>query len=230
VALTLAFLQARMRSTRLAGKALLRIQGKSILQRSIERLRAADGLDDVVVLTTHHDEDDAIVKEAGMLGAPVFRGPDLDVLARFRQAADLFRPDIIVRATADNPLIDIGTTGRIVRRVIADNLDYCVEVDLPVGAATEAITRPALETVDRLGGLEHHREHVTIYIKEHRDEFRTGFADPPAALRRPDVWITVDTPADFAFVECLIKRIPEGCSPVPLEEYLELLRMNTVPR
>jgi len=230
VALTLAFLQARMGSTRLAGKALLPIQGKSILQRSIERLRAADGLDDVVVLTTHHDEDDAIVKEASMLGAPVFRGPDLDVLARFRQAADLFRPDIIVRATADNPLIDIGTTGRIVSRVIADNLDYCVEVDLPVGAATEAITRSALETVDRLGGLEHHREHVTIYVKEHRDEFRTCFADPPAALRRPDVWITVDTPADFAFVECLIKGIPEGCSPVPLEEYLELLRMNTVPR
>jgi len=219
-----------MDSTRHPGKVLLRIQGKSILQRCIDRLRAADGLDDAVILTTRHNEDDAVVEEANRLGVAVFRGPDLDVLARFRQAADLFRPDIIVRATADNPLIDIGTTGRIVSRVITDDLDYCVEVGLPVGAATEAITRPALETVDRLGCLEHHREHVTIYVKEHRDEFRTCFADPPAELRHPDMRITIDTPADFAFVEGLIKSFPEGCSPVPLEEYLALTRMITVFR
>ena len=69
--------------------------------------------------------------------------------------------------------------------------------------------------------MPHHREHVTIYIKEHREGFRTAFPDPPEVLRLPDLRITVDTPADLAFVESLIGSIPEGVSPIPLVEYLE---------
>ena len=47
-----AFLQARMGSTRLPGKVLMKIHGQSILERAIRRLRAAPAIDDVVVLTT----------------------------------------------------------------------------------------------------------------------------------------------------------------------------------
>ena len=218
---TLGFLQARMGSTRLPGKVLLRVQGKSILERAVERLRAARALDGVVVLTTTLDEDNVLVEEACRLGLECYRGPDRDVLARFRQAAALFQPDIIVRATADNPLIDIGSVDRIVDRLLADNLDYCMERNLPVGAATEAITSAALARVDQLGRMPHHREHVTIYIKEHREEFRAAFPDPPKELRLPDVRITVDTREDFRFVARLIRRIPDSCPPIPLLSYLE---------
>jgi spore coat polysaccharide biosynthesis protein SpsF len=221
VVLTLAFLQARMGSTRLPGKVLMQIQGKSILERAVERLQAADSLDGTVVLTTLRDEDERVAVEARRLGVECFRGPDRDVLARFCQAADQFRPDIIVRATADNPLIDIGSANRIVAKLRAENLDYCMERQLPVGAATEAVTRAALARVDHLGLLPHHREHVTIYIKEHRGEFRTAFPDPPPSLQLPDVRITVDTPEDFVAVEEIIHRIPEPGPPIPLLTYLE---------
>jgi spore coat polysaccharide biosynthesis protein SpsF len=222
VAYTLGFIQARMGSTRLPGKVLMQMNGKSILQRVVERLRAAHFLDGVVVLTTRCEADQAVVEEARRLGAEVFRGPDLDVLARFVQAAEVFHPDVIVRATADNPLADIGSVDRIVQRLGAEDLDYCMENHLPVGAATEAITRPALQRVDRLGLLPHDREHVTIYIKEHLEAFRAVFPDPPQALRRPDLRITVDTEADFMFVESLIHAIPEIGPPIPLECYLGL--------
>ena len=221
--LTLAFVQARMASTRLPGKALLRIQGKSILERVIGRLRVARLLNCVVVLTTNRDDDDVIAQEARRLGVEVYRGPALDVLARFRQAADVFRPDVILRATADNPLIDIGSVDRILQRLEAGNLDYCVERNLPIGAATEAITRVALEEVDRRGRLPHHREHVTIYVKEHLEDFRTAFPDPPEALRAPHLRVTVDTPADLSFVEGLICSVPEHGTPIPLEDYLNRL-------
>jgi len=230
MALTLAFLQARMRSTRLPGKVLLAIQGRSILERAVERLRAARLLDGVVVLTTSLDEDEAVVAEARRLGVEAYRGPDRDVLARFRQAADLFRPDVIVRATADNPLIDIGSIDRIIRTLRSNSLDYCVERDLPLGGATEAVTRPALEGVDSLARLPYHREHVTIYIKEHREDFRTEFPFPPEALRRPDLRITVDTPGDFAFVTSLIEAIPDTGGPIPLDEYLNTIRPASAPR
>jgi spore coat polysaccharide biosynthesis protein SpsF len=221
--LTHGFLQARMGSTRLPGKILMRIQGKTILERAVERLRASRSLHGVAVLTTTRDEDEQVAHEARRLGADVYRGPDLDVLTRFREAADIFRPDVIVRATADNPLIDIGSVDRILRLLHDEELDYCMESHLPIGAATEAVARAALTIADRLGNLPHHREHVTIYIKEHSSDFRTAFPDPPIELQRPDLRITVDTAADFAFVDGLIRMIPEEKAPIPLERYLGLM-------
>ncbi len=220
---TMAFLEARMGSTRLPGKVLLQIQGKSILERAVERLRAAPSLDRIAVLTTSLEEDEAVVAEARRLKVEVYRGPAFDVLARFRKAADLFIPDVIVRATADNPLIDIGSIDRIVHVLTTKNLDYCMENNLPVGAATEAFTPLALERADQRGRMPHHREHVTIYIKEHQDDFRAEFPDAPPPVRFPELRVTVDTPADFVFVENLIYKIPENGAPVPLEEYIDLL-------
>ena len=228
--LTLAFLQARMGSTRLPGKVLMRIHGKSILERAVERLRLAGHVDGVVVLTTILDEDEAVVAEARRLGVESYRGPVHDVLSRFTHAAQCFRPDVVIRATADNPMIDIGSVDRIVAEIKGEDLDYCMERNLPVGAATEAITVPALEEVDRLGRLPHHREHVTIYVKEHREDFRTAFPDPPEALRFPDLRITVDTADDFAFVESLIGSIPEAGAPAALENYIDMIRLTPARR
>jgi spore coat polysaccharide biosynthesis protein SpsF len=219
----LAFLQVRMGSTRLPGKAMIRIGGKTILERAVERLQAATRLQGVVVLTTTRDEDEILVGEARRLGVEVFRGPDLDVLTRFRQAADLYRPAVIVRATADNPLIDIGSIDRILLRMEEEDLEYCCERGLPIGAATEALTRAALERADLLGQDPHHREHVTIYVKEHLEDFHAAFPDAPGYLQHPDLRITVDTPADLEFVERLIAAIPESDRPIDLREYLRFV-------
>ena len=217
-----AFLQARMGSTRLPGKVLMPIQGQSILERAIRRLRASPAVDEVAVLTTHCREDEAIVKEAHRLGAWVYRGPELDVLARFYGAYEEFRPEIIIRATADNPLIDIGSIERIVGILRSDRLDLCVESELPYGAATEALTAEALTRVHLQARQAHHREHVTLYMKEHPEEFCTSFPAPPDYLRFPQIRLTVDTLEDFHFVDQLIRRLPEGSNPLPLREYLPL--------
>lgn len=219
----MAFLQARMGSTRLPGKVLLKIRGQSILCRAIERLQAARVIDGVVVLTTRMGEDDRVADEALRAGADVYRGPALDVLKRFQRASETFAPEVIVRATADNPLIDIGSIDRVVCALRAKRLDWCMEGELPVGAATEAITAEALEEADRRATDIRYREHVTLYIKEHPDEFRTATLSAPGPLRRPDVRLTVDTPEDFDYVESLLLRLPEEPHPVELERYLDLI-------
>lgn len=216
-----AYLQARMGSTRLPGKVLLRIEGKTILERAVWRLRAARTVHEVFVLTTTLPEDDAVAAEAARLEVRIHRGPSEDVLKRYRQAADRFSPAIVVRATADNPLVDIGSTDRIVRALRSSRLDYCMEAELPVGAATEAITVEALARSDDEATLAHHREHVTLYVKQHPELFSIALLAPPDALRRPEVRITVDTPEDFIAVETMIQRLPEGKRPVPLVTYLE---------
>jgi spore coat polysaccharide biosynthesis protein SpsF len=218
----LAFLQARMGSRRLPGKVLMLIQGQTILERAIRRLQAAPIVDGVVVLTTQLDEDDVIVEASGRLGVPHHRGPSQDVLARFQEAAERYRPDIVVRATADNPLLEIGSIERIVDALYWGHLDWCVESGLPYGAATEALTAEALARVHSKAREAFYREHVTLYIKEHPEEFRVSYLEPPDNLRRPQIRLTVDTQEDFAFMNHLIGRLPESGQPVSLEEFLPL--------
>lgn len=218
----MAFLQARMGSTRLPGKVLMPLQGQTILERAIRRLSAAASVDAVAVLTTRLPEDDAVAQLASELGTLVYRGPELDVLARFFEAAEKFGPDIIIRATADNPLIEIGSIDRIVNTLCRDKSDLCMEEQLPYGAATEAVTAEALAKAHFRAREPHHREHVTLYIKDHPEEFRISYPVAPQALCFPNIRVTVDTPADFAFVDHLIRRLPESSTPPPLTDYLPL--------
>jgi spore coat polysaccharide biosynthesis protein SpsF len=219
----MAFLQARMGSSRLPGKVLMPIHGQTILERAIRRLRESPAVDEIAVLTTISPQDDAIVKEAQRLGARVHRGSEKDVLERFQEAAEIFRPGIIIRATADNPLIEIGSLKRIVEALRSCNLDWCMENNLPCGSATEALTASALEKTHFRAREPRHREHVTLYIKEHPEEFHIALLDPPAALRHPNIRLTVDTPEDFQFVDSLIGEKAEDARPLPLAEYIALV-------
>ncbi len=222
----MAFLQARMGSSRLPGKVLMPIHGQTILERAIRRLRESPVVDEIAVLTTVSPLDDAIVQEAHKLGTLVHRGSEADVLERFQEAAELFHPGIIIRATADNPLIEIGSLERIVEALKSRNLDWCIEKDLPYGSATEAVTAAALEQTHLRARETRHREHVTLYIKEHPEGFRVGLLDPPAALRHPGIRLTVDTPEDFQFMNSLIGKIAEYAHPLPLTEYIALALSN----
>ena len=215
----MAFLQGRMGSRRLPGKTLMKIHGRSILERAIGRLQASPIVDAVVVLTTRLKEDNAIAAECERLGVSFYRGPEDNVLARFYEAAVLFKPKIVIRATADNPLIEIGSMERIVTALRLLNLDYCMEKDLPYGAATEAMTVAALAKTYAEASEPRHLKHVTLYIKEHPDEFRVLLLDPPIDVRRPELRVTVDTPEDFAAMEWLIGRFPETDQPRPLKDY-----------
>src|SRR5690606_18445145 len=96
--------QARMTSTRLPGKVLTRIGGKSALEHHLDRLREADA--PVIVATTTNASDDPLADRAESLGYSVFRGSEHDVLSRFAGAAREHALDVVVRVTSDCPLID----------------------------------------------------------------------------------------------------------------------------
>jgi spore coat polysaccharide biosynthesis protein SpsF len=198
-------LQARLGSSRLPGKALAILSGKTILEHCLRRLMCA-GVAPVVLATTHRPEDDALDAVARGLGAGVFRGDVHDVLGRYVSAAEVFGFDTIVRATGDNPCVDIQAPGRLLEVLRANDADYACEDGLPYGAAVEAVTRSALL---RAAHESHHvedREHVTVYVRRNTQSFRVVLAPAPAPLRRPDVRVTVDTAADLERVQELYAR------------------------
>ncbi len=202
--------QARMGSTRLPGKVLLDLAGRPMVEHVLRRARLIPGVDAVALATTTRAEDDALASRCSADGwAPVHRGPADDVLERYRLAAEAERADIVVRVTADCPLLSPAVSGLVVRRLLdaGGALDYVSNTrtrSYPRGLDTEVFTIAALRAAaaDALAADE--REHVTPFIWRRPERFR--MAEVADARDRSALRWTVDTPADFA----LASRIHEA--------------------
>ena len=197
-------LQARYGSSRLRGKALELVGGRTILEHCLRRLMHGGAR--VVLATTTRPEDDALEAVAARLGVGVYRGDCEDVLKRFAEAATAFDLDPVIRATADNPAVDTESSGRVIAALRQTEADYIREEGLPLGAAVEGMTAAALQRAARMATDPYDREHVTPFIIKRRDLFRVTHVEAPAALRRPALRLTVDTPEDLAWVRELFAR------------------------
>lgn len=170
-----AIIQARMSSTRLPGKVMADLAGRPLLARVIERARAAKSVDLVAVATTDRAADDRVAEFCSAGQIPVFRGSEDDVLDRFRQAAARFEADVVVRLTADCPLLDAAVIDLVVGSFLTGNCDYAsntIEPTYPDGLDTEVFSREALERAWREAKLKSEREHVTPYIWKNPAFFR----------------------------------------------------------
>ncbi len=147
---TVAIIQARMGSSRLPGKVLLPLGGRSILGYLVDRLRGTRMLDDIVVATTVNPGDDIIAADCLRRDVLCFRGSEQDVLGRYLGAAAVSDADIIVRVTADNPFTDPDSIDRVVEHILSTGAEYVIEDGLPVGTTGEAVTRRLL---DRIGEI-----------------------------------------------------------------------------
>lgn len=201
---TLVIIQARMGSSRLPGKVLADIAGQPMLAHVVNRVRYAKGIDDVVVATSVESRDDALASLCLERGWSCFRGDHHDVLDRYYQAAAAFGGDVIVRITADCPLIDPEIIEAVAGRVLESNgqIDYCSNVisprTFPRGLDAEAFTRATLNRcwIEATDGA--CREHVTPYVYRNPDKFRLAgcFNDTDESGHR---W-TVDTPEDMQLI------------------------------
>lgn len=199
-------LQGRMASQRLPGKALAAVGARSILAHCLARLRIGRAAP-VVLATTERPEDDALAAVAALYGVAVFRGPDADVLSRMLLAARSVGARYLIRATADNPAVDVGGPERLLAELIFSGVDYVGEHDLPYGAAVEAVTVEALAEAATLATGADDREHVTTYIKREAGRFRTVMVPAPVKLRRPDVRVTIDTRSDLRYMKQVAARL-----------------------
>jgi spore coat polysaccharide biosynthesis protein SpsF len=202
-----AIVQARMGSTRLPGKVLTDVGGKTVLARVVTRVRRARLIDEVIVATTSLTSDDPIVRECEYLGVCYFRGSESDVLDRYYQTAKRFRTQAVVRITSDCPLIDPQLADDTIRVFDFHAADYSSNViprTYPRGLDTEVFTAAALERAWREAGEPHQREHVTPYFYEHPETFRLASATADADYSRFR-W-TLDTPEDLELIRTIYSR------------------------
>jgi spore coat polysaccharide biosynthesis protein SpsF len=200
---TIAIVQARMGSSRLPGKVLMDLAGDTMLARVVARLRAARGVDGVVIATSSAPDDDAVVRAAERLCVGWFRGPEDDVLARYLGAARAFHAGAVVRVTADCPLLDPGVVGQVID-ALTPAVDYASNTHArtyPRGLDVEALHRDTLERIARLATSPAAREHVTAFVMEAPALFRT--AQVAGETDDSDLRWTVDTADDLAMIRAL---------------------------
>ncbi len=204
---TVAIVQAHMGSTRLPGKVLADIDGRTMISRVVERARRARRVDEVVVAATTNPSDAPLIEECARLRLPTFRGSEQDVLDRYVRCARERDADPVVRITSDCPLLDPGIVDRVVDAFHASPCDYAsnvLERTFPQGLDVEVVSRLALERAALETREAWQRVHVTPYISRHPDRFRLVGVRAEADYSRFR-W-TVDTEDDLAFVREIYAR------------------------
>jgi spore coat polysaccharide biosynthesis protein SpsF len=209
---TVIIVQARMTSTRLPGKILKPVLGKSLLEYQIERLHRVHQANALCVATTVNDSDEPVVTLCQTLKIPTFRGSEADVLGRYYGAAQAAQADAVVRVTSDCPLIDPAIVDEVITTYLqrAEHVDYVsntLERTYPRGLDVEIFPFNVLEQAHREATQPEEREHVTPFIYRHPERYR--IAQVKQVMDHSIERWTVDTPEDFE----LIRRVIEALYP-----------------
>jgi spore coat polysaccharide biosynthesis protein SpsF len=206
-------LQARMGSLRRPGKTLADVAGKSLLARCVERLEAVRryvrGGAEILVATSRARSDDAVEREAARLGYGCVRGSEENVLARYLAAtADLRAGDLVVRATADNPLYCPVLTARLVAEH-RDGADVYTGIVPELSAIVpEVFQTGALRAMAMRTDLDDYcREHVTPYFRREGTPFRVRWLPRTWAGLDPTLRLTVDTQEDVERADAVYREL-----------------------
>lgn len=219
-----AIVQARMSSTRLPGKVLIELSGAPMLQRQLERVQRATLLSNVVVATSTDISDDPIAALCAELGINCYRGDLSDVLGRFIGALDAFPTDVVVRITADCPLISPRAIDSVIGAFLEADCDYLsntLEPTFPDGVDIEVMSKQALREVSAISTDPLEREHVTLGIYRRPDHFSVRNYRGEQDLS--DLRWTVDSPKDLEFVAWVFDSLFANNPHFEMADVLELL-------
>lgn len=202
--------QARVGSTRLPEKVLKKICGKTVLEHDIDRLKQIKSLDKIVIATTTLEADNKIEKLVKELGIDCFRGSSEDVLSRYYFAAKEHKADIVVRITSDCPLIDYEISDKIIEYYLnnLEKYDYVsntIDRTYPRGLDTEVFSFKSLEKSYNEAEKQYEREHVTPYIYQSTDKFRTS--QYKNGTNYSNYRWTLDTEEDFKLISIIYDNL-----------------------
>jgi len=195
-----ALVQARMGSTRLPGKVLKPIVGKSMIELLLTRLSKSSELDEIVVATSKDAKNDELQLVVESLGYRCTRGSEKDVLSRFYESAKFIGADVVVRITGDCPLVDSKLVDECIKGYNNSNVDYFSNINpltYPDGLDIEVISFESIERANNEAKSKFDREHVTPYIRN-SDNFSQSSMQHTEDLSNQR-W-SVDEPEDLIVV------------------------------
>lgn len=226
---TVIIVQARMTSTRLPGKVLKTVLGKTLLEYLFDRLDRVALADGFMVATTTNDTDEPIVDLCRRCGVEVWRGSEADVLSRYHGAATVAQADTVVRITSDCPLLDPMIVDDAIAffRQNRDRFDYvsnALRPGYPLGMAVEVFHFEALHAAHQEAADAEEREHVTPFIYRRPDRYRIGHLEHVHGMEQHR-W-TVDTQEDFELVSRILEALMPAKPEFTLQDIVATLKEN----
>lgn len=230
-----AIIQARMGSTRLPGKVLKEIEGKPMLWHIVNRVKSSHYISQVVVATSTDNSDNNIVDFCKKYNINLYRGSLNDVLERFYYASKIYSAKIIIRITADCPLIDPAIIDKAILKYRKGNFDYFAIATgagvakmkikrYPDGLDCEIFSSKALDMAYQQAKTSDEREHVTMFMWKNPNIFKIGhlFSSKDYSKLR----FTVDHTSDLKFVRWIYGKLYSIKPLFKLTDIINLIKLN----
>lgn len=226
-------IQARMGSTRLPGKVMIKIKDKTVLNHVVERIRCCKNVDDIIVATSLDKSNNAIEQECCHMKVKCFRGNEQDVLKRYYCAAKQNNADLIVRITSDCPVIDYNIIDKMIEKFLSEdkirNIDYMSNFDIventfPRGMDVEIIKFYALEKTYKEANKSYEREHVTPYIYNNPNKFKLmGYSNEEDLSKYR---FTLDTKEDLQLITVIYNNLYDNNNKFSMNNIIDFVKKN----
>ena len=200
-------IEARMSSSRLPGKMLMKIGKKSVIQHLVDRLRMCNKVDDIIIATTSNPKDDILVNWAKEYNVKYYRGSEDDVLQRVIDANESINSDIIVEITGDCPFTDPEIVDLAVETYKVNDCDYLTNCEIfsaPPGLYVQVFSLNSLKKIGNIIKDPAVREHVSLYYYENPDKYKIIHLMSPLKWELPkDTRIYLDYEEDLTFLRTI---------------------------
>ena len=223
-------IQARVNSKRFRGKILMPLLNKTILQYQLERLKKLKSVNNLILATTKNKNDDKLVKIAKDKKVLIYRGDQNNVLKRYYKCALVNKVSIIIRITADCPLIDVKYINILLKFFLNNDYDYSSNVDLnylPDGFHCEIFNFKSLKRAYNLATSRFDKEHVTSFIWSNPNIFTIShFRGKRPKLYSKKIRLTLDYHEDYVLIKKIFDNLYKKNKYFTLEQILKFLKKN----
>jgi len=199
---------ARSKSKRLKHKASLKIADTCVLDHLFKKVKMLKNIDNIIFCTTKDKSDDALIKLAKKNKIQYFRGSTLNVLDRIMQPLKKIKPDVVIRITGDDILIDNENFQVSLDYFLQNNFDYVDNKKLIGGTETEIFDYNLLKFIYKNAQNLDDTEYLTNYIKDNSELFNIGSS--PVKLKKNNHFsMTIDTKEDYEYVKKFLEKYYE---------------------
>jgi len=207
IALKIGFLiTARLKSSRLPLKIIKDLNGKTVIERIIDRAKDIQGISEIVLCTSSNPQDKPLINIAKKNNISYFLGDEDDVLQRLFDASILHDLDYFLGITADNPLFSIRYSNLIIEEIKKGEHDFIKIRGLPFGTATYGMNTKALETVCKIKTIID--TEIWGYLIDKPDIFDVITIKATGKLQRPKLRLTLDYEEDYKLLNHVYTNIP----------------------
>ncbi len=166
---------------------------------------------------------DAFHAAARRLGVRSITGSERDVLQRLIQCGEVAGGTDVFRVTTESPFTYWEAIPDVWRAHVERGNDVTVIDGVPEGAHFEIYTLESLQRSHARGDERHRSELCSLYVREHRDEFKLEVRPVPASLERLDLRLTVDYPEDLILCREVYAHLADCAPRLPLDRIIAFL-------